>query len=183
MVGVRERTLYDGLFAQLILSHEKYLASEMAKQDDQTQDGNLLFLRRQTRTRSNGAVYTNLYSNLFPHCEIQDESVPSFYRRKAYLLGHMLRMVMDVAIGNTDDSDRDHFRFKRLDASGDLCFKEFRRIYKEVGASMLLELDKRVEFEQETYKGKNLSSLIQEEGIRNIYWKSYTFLNQFEKSF
>lgn len=183
MVGVRERTLYDGLFAQLILSHEKYLASEMAKQDDQTQDGNLLFLRRQTRTRSNGAVYTNLYSNLFPHCEIQDESVPSFYRRKAYLLGHMLRMVMDVAIGNAEDSDRDHFRFKRLDASGDLCFKEFRRIYKEVGASMLLELDKRVEFEQETYKGKNLTNLIQEEGIRNIYWKSYTFLNQFEKSF
>jgi DNA-directed RNA polymerase II subunit RPB2 len=32
LAGVRERTLYDGLFAQLILSHEKYLASEMAKE-------------------------------------------------------------------------------------------------------------------------------------------------------
>ena len=184
LAGVRERTMYDGLFAQLILSHEKYLASEMGKEEDQTQDGNLLFLRRQTRTRSNGAVYTNLYSSLFPHCEVQEgESVPSFYRRKAYLLGHMLRMAMDVVIGNAPDSDRDHFRFKRLEASGDLCFGEFRRIYKEVGASMLLELDRRVEFEKQTYKGKNLSNLIQEEGIRNFYWKSYNFLNQFEKSF
>lgn len=184
LAGVRERSLYDSLFAELILSHEKYVASEMAKQEDQTLDANLLFLRRQTRTRSNGAVYTNLYSSLFPHCELNEkESVPAFYRRKAYLLGHMLRMTMDVEIGNTEDSDRDHFRFKRLQASGDLCFNEFRRIYKEVGASMLLELDRRVEFEKETYKGKNLANLIQEEGIRNFYWKSYTFLNQFEKSF
>jgi len=183
LVGVRERTNYDTLFAQLILSHEKYLASEMAKQEDQTQDGNLLFLRRQTRTRSNGAVYTNLYSNLFPHCEPRNESVAAFYRRKAYLLGHMLRMAMDVALGITPDSDRDHFRFKRLDASGDLCFKEFSRIYKEVGGAMLLELDRRVEFEKQTYKGKNLTNLIQEEGIRRFYWKSYNFLNQFEKSF
>lgn len=183
LAGVRERTIYDTLFAQLILSHEKYLASEMAKQDDQTQDGNLLFLKRQTRTRSIGAVYTNLYSSLFPHCEVLEESASSFYSRKAYLLGHMLRMAMDVALGITPDSDRDHFRFKRLDASGDLCFGEFRRIYKEVGANMLLELDRRVEFEKQTYKGKNLTNLIQEEGIRNFYWKSYSFLNQFEKSF
>jgi DNA-directed RNA polymerase II subunit RPB2 len=184
LAGVIERTIYDTLFAQLILSHEKYLASELAKEDDQTQDGNLLFLRRQTRTRSNGAVYTNLYSGLFPHCELQEgESVPTFYKRKAYLLGHMLRMAMDVTLGITEDSDRDHFRYKRLDASGDLCFKEFRRIYKEVGSSMLLELDRRVEFEEQTYKGKNLTNLIQEEGIRRFYWKSYTFLNEFEKSF
>ena len=184
LAGVRERTLYDTLFAELIFSHEKYLASEMAKQDDQTQDGNLLFLKRQTRTRSNGAVYTTMYSSLFPHCEVQEgESAPAFYRRKAYLLGHMLRMTMDVALGNTPDSDRDHFKFKRLKASGDLCFDEFRRIYKEIGAGMLLELDRRVEFEKETYKAKNLSNLIQEEGIRNFYWKPYIFKNEFEKSF
>jgi len=184
LAGVRERTLYDSLFAELILSHEKYLASEMAKQEDQTQDANLLFLKRQTRTRSNGAVYTYIYSQMFPHCEVQEgESVASFYRRKGYLLGYMLRMAMDVAVGNAPDSDRDHFRFKRLDASGDLCFKEFRRIYGEVGNKMLLELDRRVEFEKQNFKGKNLTNLIQEEGIRNFYWKSYTFINEFEKSF
>jgi len=181
-VGQSERTLYDTLFTELILSHEKYLASEVIKTDDQTQDANLLVLKRQTRTRSNGAVYVNLYSKLFPHCEKQNESVSSFYRRKAYLLGHMMRMAMDVELGKPN-SDRDHFRFKRLEAAGDLCFKEFRRIYKEVAASMLLELDRRVEFEKQTYKGNALTGLIQEEGLRNFYWKSYTFMNEFEKSF
>jgi DNA-directed RNA polymerase II subunit RPB2 len=184
LAGVHEKTIYDTLFIQLVLSHEKYLASEMAKEEDQTQDANLLFLKRQTRTRSNGSVYTNLYSCLFPHCEfIEKESVSALYRRKAYLLGHMLKMAMDVSLGIIPDSDRDHFRYKRVDASGDLCFKEFRRIYNEVGAKMLLELDRRVEFEKQTYKGKNLTNLIQEEGIRNFYWKSYMFINEFEKSF
>jgi DNA-directed RNA polymerase II subunit RPB2 len=179
-----ERNLYDTLFAEIILSHEKYLAAEIlkAKEEDQTQDGNLLMLKRQTRTRSNGAVYVNMYSKLFPHCEKQDESTSSFYRRKGYLLGHMLRMAMDVALGKPN-SDRDHFRFKRLEASGELCFNEFRRIYKEVAAGMVLELDRRVEFEKQTYKGNDLTKLIQEEGLRNFYWKSYTFKNEFEKSF
>jgi len=181
-VGQAERTIYDPLFIELILSHEKYLAAELLKTDDQSQDPNLMVLKRYTRTRSNGAVYVNLYSKLFPHCERQDESVSSFYRRKAYLLGHMMRMAMDVELGKPN-SDRDHFRFKRLEAAGDLCFKEFRRIYRDVSSAMVLELDRRVEFEKNTYKGTGLTELIQEEGLRNFYWKAYTFMNEFEKSF
>jgi len=183
-VGQSERTLYDSLFAELILSHEKFLKASLAKakDEDQTQDANMLVLKLQTRTRSYGAVYVNIYSKLFPHCEAQEESASSFYRRKGYLLGIMTRMAMDCALGKPD-SDRDHFRFKRLDASGDLCFKEFRRIYHEVVASMTLELDRRVEFEKQTYQGRALSNLIKEEGLRNFYWKAYTFKNEFEKSF
>ena len=178
-----ERQQYDTLFTTLILSHGKFVMQEMAKEDDQTQDPNLLFLRREVRTRSNGSVYVNMYSKLFPHCELQDgESSSAFYRRKAYLLGKMLRMVMDVDLGINGNTDRDHFRFKRLDASGDLCFQEFRRIYIDVAKNMKLRLDERVEFEKSTYKGKALSNLVQEENIR-MYWKSYEFMNRFGKSF
>jgi len=182
-VSTNERTLYDTLFAELILSHEKYLSAELLKEKDQNQDPNLMVLKRQTRTRSNGGVYTRLYKNLFPHCEIQEESIPSFYRRKRYNLVLMLKMAMDVALGLKPDSDRNHFRFKRLDTSGDLCFKMFRKIYNEVANSLKLELDRRVEFEKNNYKGKLLSNLIKEENIRSYYWKSYTFLNEFEKAF
>jgi len=62
----------------------------------------------------------NLYSEMFPHCtRRENESVPALYRRKAYLLGMMARMAMDVALGIKPKSDRDHYRYKRLDASGD----------------------------------------------------------------
>ena len=182
-VPAAEKTIYDTLFTTLILSHEKYLLQEMAKEEDHTQDANTLVLRRQTRQRSMGVLYLNFYTKLFPHCAINEgESTATFYRRKAYLLGMMLKMVMDLDLDLAENTDRDHFRIKRLDASGDLCFQEFRRIYKDVAANMKLRLDERVEFERENYKGKKLSNLVRDDNIR-IYWRSYEFLSRFVKSF
>ena len=181
LAGVLDRTVYDSIFLELILSHERFIEKELAKEDDQTQDMNLLCLRRETRTRGNGAVFTNLYSKLFPHCEKQEESISSFFRRKGYLLGHMLKMAMDTVLGK-ENSDRDHFKFKRMSTSGDLCFREFRRIYREISGLMTTLLDSRVEFERQTYKGKNLVKLIEEEKF-SIYWKQRMFLQEYEKSF
>jgi DNA-directed RNA polymerase II subunit RPB2 len=178
-----ERSQYDEIFAELFLSHDKFVTQEMSKEDDKTIDPSLLFLRRQTQTRSTGGVYVNLYSQLFPHCKIRkDESASSFYRRKSYLLGHMLRMAIDVAIGVKPKTDRDHLRFKRLVASGDLCFQEFRRIYKDVSKRMIREMDSRVHYEQQIYAGKKIFELVQDENVA-YYWRSYNFLNDIEKSF
>jgi DNA-directed RNA polymerase II subunit RPB2 len=178
-----ERELYDSIFLEVILSHEKFTRQEMAKEEEQDQDPDLLFLKRQTRTRSNGAVFVNLYESLFPHCEkTEGESTSSFYRRKAYLLGHMLKIAMSVALKIEQPDNRDHFRFKRLDAGGDLCFQEFRRLYKEVSKNMTVQLDSRIEFERQTYAGNKLVDLIQPEKI-SYYWQSREFLNGFEKSF
>lgn len=178
-----ERTIYDDLFAQLIRSHDTFIKQEMAKEDDQNQSPDMLFLKRQVRTRSEGSVYVNLYDMLFPHCEKRDEeSSSALYRRKGYLLGHMLRMAMDVALNIRKPSDRDHFRFKRLDASGDLIFQEFKKIYNDVGKRMLTELDTRIHFEQQAYEGKKMADLVKEENV-GFYWRSYNFLNTFEKSF
>ena len=180
----KERQQYDELFMELILSHEKFLKQMMAKEEDQNEDPNLLVLYRQTRTRTKAGVYVNLYNYLFPHCELQEgESAASFYRRKAYLLGILTRMTMEVAIGAKPKTDREHYRFKRLDASGDLLFQEFRRVFKEVSNSMKTLMDSRVHYQQETYAGKKLTELVQVENINTVYWKYYTFLNSFEKSF
>jgi len=182
-VPQNDRTKYDEMFMELLLSHEEFVKQEMLKEDDKDQDPNLLFLRRQTRTRSTEGVYINLFTDLFPHCELRkDESPASFYRRKSYLLAHMCRMAMDVAIGVKPKTDRDHLRYKRLVASGDLCFQEFRRIYKDVSSRMLTELDSRVHYEQAVYKGKKLLDLIQDENI-SYYWRYNTFMNEIEKSF
>jgi DNA-directed RNA polymerase II subunit RPB2 len=181
-VDNKNKTIYDSLFTTIVISHDRYLKKELLKESDQTQDINLLVLKRQTRTRSAGSVYINLYSKMFPHCEIGEGSASTLYKRKAYLLGHMVRMLMDVELGITENSDRDHFKFKRLDAGGDLCFQEFRRIYKDVSKNMKLRLDQRVEFEKNMFKGKELSNLVNEDGLR-IFWRHHDFMNQFTKSF
>ena len=178
-----DRSPYDETFAEIVLSHEKFVAQEMLKESDKNQDPNLLFLRRQSRTRSNGGVYVNLFDELFPHCEIHDnESTASFYRRKAYLLGQMTRMAMELSLNIKPKTDRDHLRFKRLVASGELVFQEFVKIYKQISKRMLTELDTRVHFEAQAYVGKKLADLVQDENI-GYYWRSYSFLNDLEKSF
>ena len=179
-----ERTQYDGLFLQMILSHDRFIRQEMAKEEDQNEDPDLLFLRRQTRTRSQGAVFTNFYRYMFPHCEQQEgESTASFYRRKGYLLGHMLRMAMDVALEIRQNSDRDHYRFKRLDVSGEICFQEFRRSYNDTVSAMLTRMDSRVHFEQQTYKARTIVNLVNEQNLSQYFWGRYDLLNNFSKGF
>ena len=178
-----QRTQYDGLFLSIVISHEKFVEQETAKEDFDKEDPDLFILRKQTRTRSQASVFNNLYTKLFPHCESEEESTSTFYRRKAYLLGHMMKMVMDIDLGISEDSDRDHFKFKRLSASGDLCFEEFRRIYTDVSKDLRTAMDSRVEFEKQNYKGRKLSDLLQEDTLRQRYWKSGDFLARFIKSF
>ena len=180
LAGVSDKSQYDEIFTELVMSHETYITQEQAKEEEQDMD--LLFLKRQTRTRSNGAVFVNLFTSMFPHCEKREESTASFFRRKAYILGNMVRMAMDVAIEKTGKSDRDHFRFKRLDSSGDLCFQMFRKIYKDVAKEMLTKIDSRVHFEQQAYAGEKIANVVQPEDIR-YYWKGRNFLDTFEKSF
>ena len=168
LVGIPEsdRTVYDDIFMQIILSHD--VESDMDT------------LRIATKTRTQEEVFYNLQAMLF--CNIEEDDVGALYRRKAYALGHLLRLAVENAIGIREPSDRDHFRFKRFDVSGDLCFQEFRRIYKEVSKAMTLAMDTRVHFEERTYAGKNLATLLQRENI-GYYWKMNTFLNELSKSF
>lgn len=173
LAGISEqnRTLYDDLFMQIILSNEKEVEDEIE------------VLRVATKTRSQEEVFYNLQVMLLPHIEIEpDEDTAGLYRRKAYCLAYLLRLGMENAIGLRNPTDRDHFRFKRFDVSGDLCFQEFKRIYKEVSKTMKLNMDTRVHFEERTYGGRGLVNLIQRENI-GAYWKSYMFLSEFSKSF
>jgi DNA-directed RNA polymerase II subunit RPB2 len=172
-----EKETYDGIFAELVMSHKKFTDQEMTREDDD-QDPDLSFLARQTRTRSEAGVFMNLMDDMFPHCEHGESKM----RRKSYLLGHMTRMAMDVALGITKQSDRDHFRFKRLDSSGELCFQEFRRVFKEVSKSMLTKLDSMLHYQTKSYEGTKFPELVQEERIGSL-WRSFTFMSEFEKSF
>jgi DNA-directed RNA polymerase II subunit RPB2 len=185
LIGVPEdeRTQYDEIFMELVFSHEKFLESRMAKEEDKTEDPNMLILYTFVKSRTKAGVYMNLYNDMFPHCQLQEgESSASFYRRKAYLLGILTRMAMEVAIGKTPKTDREHYRFKRLDASGELCFQEFRRVFKENAKAMKLLMNSRVYYQKDFYEGKNVAELISDENVE-FMWKPYMFLSEFEKSF
>lgn len=174
-VADKDRRHYDDIFRQLILSHETYLNVTRKMPD-------LGVLEQSTKRKYKTEVVENLYELLFPHIGGEGQDAGTLFRRKAYMLAHMTKMALDVAIGRAEPSDRDNMRFKRLNTSGDLCFQEFRRIYREMGKSLLLNMDSRIQFERKTYEGQGLVELIKRENIGR-YWRSNTLLNQFTKSF
>ena len=182
-ISDEQKVMYDEMFAELVISHEKHVARELDKEEKKEQDPDMVILKKQTRVGTQSAVYMNLYNDMFPHCEmLSTDTAASFYRRKAYLLGMMTRMAMDVALEITPKTDREHYRFKRLEASGELMFGEFRRIYKDVMATMTRSLDERVFYERENYSGRKIANVIRAGGLYD-YWKSNFFIAGFEKSF
>lgn len=173
LVGVadKDRLQYVETFLQLVLSHDKFL-EKSGKTD-------LEILAFYTRNKSRFEVVVSLHEMLFSHVEGGGDGV---FRRKAYLLGQMLKMAMDVDLKRRNPSDRDNMQFKRMKTSGVLMAEEFRRIYRDIGRSMILDMDSRVQYEAASYGGKNIVNLVQPENI-NRFWKNYRLLNEFEKSF
>jgi DNA-directed RNA polymerase II subunit RPB2 len=165
----KDRLAYDDIFTQLVISHQALL--KIKEKTD------LELLEEKTKRKYKSEVIENIYELLFPHVEGAD-----VFRRKAYLLGQMLRMALDVTLGRKEPSDRDNIQFKRFIPSGGLMFQEFRRIYRVVAQEMLLKMDQRIQYERKTYEGTNLVKLIERETIKS-FWKPYRMLNEFSKSF
>ena len=170
----KDRTSYDEVLYQLILSHDKFLTN-MGKTD-------LEIMAEFTRSKSRFEVVQHLHETLFSHVEGTTDDNGATFRRKAYALGQMLKMGLDVEIGRRGPSDRDSFQFKRFKTSGVLMFEEFRDIYRETGKEMLQSLDRVNTFNPTTYRDKKLVDLIEPETIGR-FWKGYRMLNNLSKSF
>ena len=169
----QERTSYDDLLTELILSFLAF-KSEMDMTSAQ-------MLASRTRTQSESQVLVALHTTLFPHVEMRGDDSASMFRRKAYTLGHLARLAIDLSLDKTKPSDREHFKYKRLDSSGDLYFQQFKRIYKEIGRTMLTLMDKRLTYEATGYAGTKIQELIQPETL-GAFWSSRNFLFEFEKA-
>ena len=170
----KDRLAYDDILYQIILSHDKFL--------EKSEKTDLDILAFYTRTKSRFETISAMHEMLFSHVEGTPSDVGGTFRRKAYLLGHMLKMAMDVDIGRKPPSDRDNMQFKRLKTSGVLMFEEFRRIYREIAKSMLLAMDSRMQYEASNFRDRKVVNLIEPETIGR-FWRGYRMLNEYLKSF
>lgn len=169
-----DRSAYDEVLYELILSHDKFLAKQGFT--------DLTILAEYTRSKSRFEVVEVLYDRLFSHVEGSSEDGGALLRRKAYLLGSMLRMALDVDLGRRQPTDRDAIQNKRFKTSGVLMFEEFRRIYRENAKEMLLRIDKRHTYEAPQFRDKALVNLVTESTLY-YDWRKTFMLNQYRKSF
>jgi hypothetical protein len=80
----KDRTAYDDILYQLLLSHDKYLGKTNAT--------DLSVLAFFTRTKSRFEIVEAIHEKLFSHVEDVGPDVGGMLRRKAYLLGLMLKL-------------------------------------------------------------------------------------------
>lgn len=171
----KDRLVYDNIIYQLIFRYEAFL-----RENDTTTE--LKILAEQTRTHSQAGIVQNIYEKLFSHVEGDMDNPGKLFRRKAYLLGQLLKMAIDVAIGRRNPSDRDSMQFKRFKTSGVLCLEEFRRNYEKIAKDMVLKMDKRVQYEAVNYADMKLVDLVRPENIE-YYWARWKMISDFEKAF
>ena len=83
------------------------------------------------------------------------------YIQKAYYLGYVVFRLLSVYTGIEAPTDRDNFKYKRIELAGSLIYDLFREYYTLQQREVHLELEKRLYFNQSLY-AENLPGLIQQ---------------------
>jgi DNA-directed RNA polymerase II subunit RPB2 len=82
------------------------------------------------------------------------------FTEKAYYLGYMVFRLLSVSTGLELPTDRDNFKYKRLELVGSLMYDLFREYYNLQWKNIQVELEKRLYYNNNLY-ANNLPSLIQ----------------------
>lgn len=89
------------------------------------------------------------------------------FKNKAYFLGHMVREMLRVSTDVVKSTDRDSFRFKRVETPGILLGELFKEYYSLQVKHIFQKIDKEYYYKQALYQG-NFIGLI--EGNYNEYF-------------
>ena len=81
------------------------------------------------------------------------------FNEKALFLGHMVQRMMLVYVGLEQPTDRDNFKYKRIELVGSLMYDLFRDYFTEQQKFIHVQFDKRLNLNKSIY-GNDLPSLI-----------------------
>jgi DNA-directed RNA polymerase II subunit RPB2 len=102
------------------------------------------------------------------------------FMEKAYYLGHIVFRLLCVYTGLEQPTDRDNFKYKRVELVGTLMYQLFREYYNIEQKFIWTEFDKRLTLNQNLYANK-LPTLIQT--FQNDILKKRVLENGFKKAF
>jgi len=100
-------------------------------------------------------VYDILMNYFLPH--IGDDN----FLDKAYFVGYMVNKLLRVSKNAEKPTDRDNFRFKRIDLDGSLLYDLFREYYLIQKRDIALKIDNEYYYHREQYKNESFTDLIQ----------------------
>jgi len=134
----------------------------------------LEYMRHLTKRNTITSVIDILMNYFLPH--IGEDN----FLNKAYYIGFMVNKILRVYMGREKPTDRDNFKFKRIETSGTLIYGLFREYYLMQAKSIFLRMDKEFYYQPGKYRA-NFPSLI-EDNYRE-YFKVRVIEDGFKKGF
>jgi DNA-directed RNA polymerase II subunit RPB2 len=139
-----------------------------------TQEIALEFIASFTKNKTLSSLQDILINYFLPH--IGEDN----YLDKAYFIGFMVNKMLKVFLKQEKPTDRDNFKFKRVETSGSLIYQLFREYYLIQKKQIGLVIDKVYYYHIGQYRD-NFPSLI-ENNIKDIF-KERTVEQGFKKGF
>ncbi len=102
------------------------------------------------------------------------------FKQKAYFVGYMVKKLLMVFTGKQKATDRDSFRFKRVETPGILLYDLFKEYYTLQQRDIFLKIDKEYYYHEGMYQG-NFMSLI--ENNYKEFFKDRIVEKGFKKAF
>jgi DNA-directed RNA polymerase II subunit RPB2 len=141
-----------------------------------TQEGAINYIGSFTKGHTDAHALEILTNYLLPHVGEMN------FRDKAYFIGYMVRQLLSVYMKENKATDRDNFRFKRVELPGTLLYDLFKEYYTLQQRDIYLKIDKEFLFHEGQYNSK--------EGFFNLIEENYKAIfsdriveNGFKKAF
>ena len=134
----------------------------------------LEFISKFTKRQTISAVQDILNNFFLPH--IGEDN----FLNKAYFIGFMVNKLLRVFMGREAPTDRDNFKFKRIETSGSLIYDLFREYYLIQNRNIFLKIDKEFYYHSGKYR-LNFVSLIEDN--LSAFFKDRIVEDGFKKGF
>ena len=140
-----------------------------------TQDLALKYIATFTKGKTTAHVLEILSDFFLPHVgELNFDD-------KAFFLGHMVDKLLLLARGEEAPTDRDNFRFKRVETTGNLLYGLFKEYYSIMQKNIYQKIDKEYYYHEGQYKGQQFVNLI--ENNFKDFFKDRDVESGFKKAF
>ena len=142
-----------------------------------TQKAALLYIATFTKGKTLNHVMQILTDYFLPHIGERN------FKSKALYLGYIVKSLLDVHIGVSRPTDRDSYKYKRIQVSGDLLKELFREYYKKQQDNIYLKIDKEYFYKhnQSSYQDLDFMNLIL--ANREYFFKDRVVETGFRKAF
>ena len=167
LLDLKKNTSYIDLFIPSIHDAGKIFNQQTA----------LEYISTFTKRRTMSGVMDILMNYFLPHIGTDN------FLDKAYFIGYMVNKLLRVVTKEEKPTDRDNFKFKRVELSGTLMYDLFREYYLIQKRAISLKIDNEYYYHRGQYKNtiENFSTLIQNN--YHEFFKERDIESGFKKAF